>query len=78
MNRWLSIPAGCCFVAFGVLYAVLYGAGGDSSANLRRPTPAVGGEIASAPSAAGPLAPHDGRMLSIAEAERTLVSLCDE
>jgi len=78
MNRWLSIPAGCCFVAFGVLYAVLYGAGGDSSANLRRPTPAVGGENARTPAASGPLAPRDGRMLSIAEAERRLVSLRDD
>ena len=78
MNRWLSIPAGCCFVAFGFVYAVLHGAvGGESVSNLRRPIPAVGSENAPAPTATGPLAPQDARLVSIAEAERTLVSLRD-
>lgn len=78
MNRWLSIPAGGCFVAFGVVYAALHGAlGGDAAGNLRRPSPAAGAENARAPSALGPLAPHDARLVSVTQAERALVSLRD-
>ena len=78
MNRWLSVPAVLCVVAFGVVYAHLYGAfGGESATNLRQPNSAGLGEDVPISPAAPRDAAHEGNLMSIAEAERTLTSVRD-
>jgi hypothetical protein len=79
MNRWLSIPAVCCVVAFGVVYVFMYGAlHGESANNLRRPAPATrGGDAAPSSPAVRPATAGEG-LMSIDDAERALASLRDQ
>src|SRR5262245_60960445 len=78
MNRWLSIPAVCCVVVFSAVYALLYGSlRGESVSNLRQPALAIRGEKTPVQVASHSPVPHDAPLLSVDQAERSLVSLRD-
>jgi hypothetical protein len=79
MNRWLSIPAVFCAVAFSVVYALMYGAlRGESANNLRPTVPATRGGDAPPSSSAVRLATAGESLMSIDDAQRSLASLRDE
>jgi hypothetical protein len=70
MNRMLAIPAGCCLVAYAVLFTNLQGAPAESAVSAA-PSPA-------AVSPSGAYVPSAAPLLSRADAEKMLETLKDD
>ena len=78
MNRRLTIPAGCCIVAFGVVYAALHGAvDADVNPSRQRVVSSELANLSSVSSSAAQFDKFDRRLLSVAEVEQSLISARD-